>query len=45
MCSRMLHQTIDSYFSSKDRELVKAGPAVKLTGRYEYESRIISSSA
>ncbi len=28
-----LHQTIDWYFSSKDRELVKAGLAAKLTGR------------
>jgi hypothetical protein len=29
----MLHQTFDWYFSSKDRELVKAGLAAKLTGR------------
>jgi UDP-glucose 4-epimerase len=28
-----LHQTIDWYFSSKDRELVKSGLAEKLTGR------------
>jgi hypothetical protein len=29
----MLHQTIDWYFSPKDRELVKAGLAAKRTGR------------